>query len=355
MSDRPSISAVFPAYNDGGTIPSMVLRTLLTLRQISDDFEIIVTNDGSADYTGAVLDELARELPELRVIHHPQNKGYGHALRSGFAAATKDFVFYTDGDAQYDPGEMTLLVAEIQPDVDIVNGYKISRNDPWHRVIIGRIYHHLMRLLFGYPIRDVDCDFRLIRRHCFEAVELESPDGTLPLEMVKKWSDKGFKFVEVPVHHFHRVYGQSQFFNLPRLVKVVFEIIRLWWQLEVKQAHLHGPETTGRTLVRYARRLVSEPRLLGRMLAVGAIAYLGVGFLFTFFQLGWCVLDPTVRSMLSNTDPALGLQRTVQIWFYGLFLWPDALVRLLSDPTTACHWLGPVLGGLGELKGAGIP
>ena len=238
MIPRPSISAVFPAYNDAGTIPSMVLRAVLTLRELTDDFEVIVTNDGSADYTGPVLDELASAFPCLRVIHHPRNRGYGHALRSGFGAATKELVFYTDGDAQYDPDELGLLFAEMRPGVDIVNGYKISRNDPWHRVVIGRLYHHVMRLMFGYPIRDVDCDFRLIRRACFDAVSLESPDGTLPLEMVKKFHDAGFTFAEVPVHHFHRVYGRSQFFNLPRLVRVVDLILRLWWKLVVKKEHL---------------------------------------------------------------------------------------------------------------------
>jgi len=235
---RPSISAVFPAYNDAGTIPSMVLRAAMTLRALTDDFEVIVTNDGSADYTAAVLDELAATCPWLRVIHHPANRGYGHALRSGFGAATKELVFYTDGDAQYDPAELALLHPRMVDGVDIVNGYKISRNDPWHRIVIGRLYHHAMRLAFGYPIRDVDCDFRLIRRHCFEAVTLESPDGTLPLEMVKKFTDAGFTFAEVPVHHFHRVYGRSQFFNVARLARVTREIGRLWWKLVVHKEHL---------------------------------------------------------------------------------------------------------------------
>ena len=165
------------------------------------------------------------------MIRHPVNQGYGCALRSGFAAASKDLVFYTDGDAQYDPDELRLLHPEMQDGVDIVNGYKISRNDPWLRIVVGRIYHHLMRGLFGYPIRDVDCDFRLIRRSCFQAVSLESRDGTLPLEMVKKFTDAGFSFVEVPVHHFHRVYGRSQFFNVPRLLRVVRDILRLWLKL----------------------------------------------------------------------------------------------------------------------------
>ena len=241
VSERPGISAVFPAYNDAGTIPSMVLGAQMALRQVTDDFEIIVTNDGSADHTGALLDELATLVPSLRVIHHPKNMGYGHALRTGFNAASKELVFYTDGDAQYDPAELPLLMARLDDEIDIVNGYKIARKDPLHRIVIGRIYHHTMRLLFNFPIRDVDCDFRLIRRKCFDTVRLESPDGTLPLEMVKKFSDAGFRFAEVPVHHFHRVYGQSQFFNLPRLLRVVREILRLWWKLVVRPQPLVDP------------------------------------------------------------------------------------------------------------------
>ncbi len=245
MSDCPSITACFPAYNDGGTIPSVVLEAIITLRQLTDDFEVIVGNDGSSDYTGEVLDELARHYPELHVVHHPKNLGYGGNLRSIFALATKDLVFYTDGDAQYDVRELKLLVPEMRPGIDIVNGYKISRNDPIHRIIIGRLYHHLMRLMFGFKIRDVDCDFRLIRRRCFDAVTLESPDGTLPLEMVKKFTDAGFVFAEVPVHHFHRVYGQSQFFNWRRLIRVIGHILRLWIMLVWRKEHLQPRELGG--------------------------------------------------------------------------------------------------------------
>lgn len=236
-----SISAVFPAYNDGGTIPSVVMRAIGALRGLTPDYEIIVTNDGSSDYTADVLEELAQNYPCVTVIHHPRNRGYGHALRSGFSRATRELVFYTDGDAQYDPAELTLLCEQLTDDVDIVNGYKISRNDPLHRVVIGRLYHHAMRFLFGYPIRDVDCDFRLIRRKCFDEVSLQSPDGTLPLEMVKKFTDAGFRFAEVPVHHYHRVYGQSQFWNIKRLARVVVEIARMWWKLVVVKEHLTPP------------------------------------------------------------------------------------------------------------------
>jgi len=246
MSKYPSITACFPAYNDGGTIASVVLEAIITLRQVTDEFEIIVGNDGSEDYTAEVLNELASRYPELKVVHHPKNLGYGGNLRSIFALATKDLVFYTDGDAQYDVRELKLLVPAMRPGIDIVNGYKISRNDPIHRIIIGRLYHHAMRLMFGFTIRDVDCDFRLIRRHCFEAVTLESPDGTLPLEMVKKFTDAGFVFAEVPVHHYHRVYGQSQFFNWRRLIRVIGMIVRLWLKLVWRKEHLRSAGEPGR-------------------------------------------------------------------------------------------------------------
>ena len=231
MKKQLSISACFPAYNDGGTIASIVVTSILTLQQITDDFEIIIGNDHSSDHTGEILDELAKQYPSLRVIHHPKNLGYGGNLRAIFAQASKDWVFYTDGDAQYDVRELALLIPAITPQIDIVNGYKISRNDPFHRVIVGRVYHHIMQLMFGFSIQDVDCDFRLIRRKCFDAVTLESRDGTLPVEMVKKFHDAGFKFAEVPVHHFHRVYGRSQFFNLRRLLRVVKDITKLWIKL----------------------------------------------------------------------------------------------------------------------------
>jgi glycosyltransferase involved in cell wall biosynthesis len=226
-----SISAFFPAYNDAGTIASMVVMADRTLRQLTDDYEIIVVNDGSPDHTGEVLEELAARYPRLRVITHPRNRGYGGALRSGFAHATKELIFYTDGDAQYDPRELALLLPALTPDVDLVNGYKIQRHDPLHRIIIGRIYHHLVRVLFRLRLRDVDCDFRLMRRRIFEQVDLQEDSGVICVELMTKVQQAGFRIAEVPVHHYHRAYGKSQFFNFRRIARVGRDLVRLWWQL----------------------------------------------------------------------------------------------------------------------------
>jgi glycosyltransferase involved in cell wall biosynthesis len=235
----PGLSVFFPAYNDGGTIASLVITAVKVAGSITADFEVIVVNDGSSDDTPHILDELARIYPaHVRIVHHPKNRGYGGALRTGFATASKELIFYTDGDGQYDPAEMTALVPKMTDDVDWVNGWKISRADPLHRIVIGRVYHHMVKLLFGLTVRDVDCDFRLMRRRIFDVVQLEKNSGVICLEMMKKFQDAGFRVAEHPVHHYHRSYGKSQFFNFPRIARTAIDVIKLWWVLVIRRHHL---------------------------------------------------------------------------------------------------------------------
>lgn len=244
MNDSLSISAFFPCYNDGGTIASMVIGAIITLEEITDDYEVIVIDDGSTDASRSILKKLEEDYPRLKVVYHEKNRGYGGALRSGFAASTRDYVFYTDGDAQYDVRELKKLVEALKgsPDVDVVQGYKIKRNDPWHRILIGKFYQHLMKKVFGLQILDVDCDFRLIRRGVFDSVTLERDTGVICLEMVKKIQDAGFSFTEVPVNHFFRAYGTSQFFNFRRIFRVGLGVLKLWWEL-VAMPRLKGART----------------------------------------------------------------------------------------------------------------
>ena len=238
----PSLSIFFPAYNDAGTIASLALIAHMTARQITDDYEVIVVNDASPDHTGELLDEMARTHPWLKVVHHPENRGYGGALRTGFDTASKDLVFYTDGDAQYDPRELLKLYAALQDGVDFVNGIKIARSDPFHRKVIGRAYHTFVKTLFGLRLRDVDCDFRLMRREVFSKVALTRSSGVICVELMKKVQDHGFRITEVPVHHFHRTYGKSQFFNVPRVARTLADLVRLWIELVLRKEHLRGRE-----------------------------------------------------------------------------------------------------------------
>ncbi len=236
---RESISVFFPAYNDWGTMASMVVLVHRVLEELCDDFEVIVVNDASPDHLGDILFELAQRYPRLRVITHERNRGYGGALKSGFAAASKAWVFYTDGDAQYDVRELRDLWA-LREGHDVVNGYKIHRNDPWYRAVIGRAYHHFVSRLFRIPVRDVDCDFRLIRREALEGIRLTEDSGLICVELMAKIARTRCRIAQVPVHHYHRMHGKSQFFNIPRVVRVFVQMAKLWWRLDVRNEPI-GP------------------------------------------------------------------------------------------------------------------
>ena len=221
----------------------MVIRAVKVSSELTSDFEVIIVDDGSADGTAEIADELARTYPQVRAVHHPRNRDYGAALRTGFRTATKDLIFYTDGDAQYDPMELKALWDALTEDADLVNGFKISRADPLHRIVIGRVYHHIVSAMFGIRLRDVDCDFRLMRRRIFDRINLEKSSGIICVEMMKKVQDAGFRVVEVPVHHYHRAFGRSQFFNFRRLFRTGRDLLRLWVALVVRQEH-RGPNVT---------------------------------------------------------------------------------------------------------------
>jgi glycosyltransferase involved in cell wall biosynthesis len=218
----------FPCYNDAKTIGGLVRRADAVLRTIADDYEVIVVNDGSADESAAVLAALHPEMPRLRVVTHERNRGYGGALRSGFSHAAKDLVFYTDGDGQYDVGELPLLLMLLTDDTHAANGMKMARQDPPHRIFLGNLHKFVTRWLFWLPISDVDCDFRLIRRSLLDAITLESNSGSICVELVKKLQRAGAQFREVSVHHNSRQHGESQFFRPRRILRTYVDLARMW-------------------------------------------------------------------------------------------------------------------------------
>jgi glycosyltransferase involved in cell wall biosynthesis len=238
---RDSISVFFPAYNDEHTIEGLVRSVFTVLPECADDYEVIVVNDGSQDGTGAVLDGLRGEFPDrLRVITHERNRGYGGALQTGFANARKDLVFYTDGDGQYNPAELRFLVRRMGPATGFVNGYKLERNDPWHRVAVGWMYNRFARWVFGIQLRDIDCDFRLIRRSVLEEISIHCTSGTICVELVKKLELCPYLVEEVGVHHYPRRHGQSQFFRFRSLMTTLLQLGSLYVSLVL------APQVTGR-------------------------------------------------------------------------------------------------------------
>jgi glycosyltransferase involved in cell wall biosynthesis len=252
VMQRRRISAFFPCFNDAGTIASMVMEALVVLRELADDYEVIVVENGSTDYAWDVLDELERLYGEqgvdptdrghVRILRFAHALDYGGALRAGFASCRYELIFYTDGDGQYDVRELRALCEALEREeaagrqVDVVMGNKITRRDPVHRRVISWLYHNLMALVFQFKVHDVDCDFRLIKRHVFDTIVLTQNTGAIALELMTKVQMAGFRTVEVPVDHFHRAYGVSQFFRVRRLIAVIVSLAKLWWWLRVQKA-----------------------------------------------------------------------------------------------------------------------
>ena len=220
---------MFPCYNDAMTIGVLIDDVHAALVDVTDALEVIVVNDGSADDSRAVLEAMTSSRPWLRVINHDRNRGYGGALISGFAAAQYDWIFYTDGDGQYDASEAALLVPLATRQVDVVQGYKIGRGDSLLRKVIGRTYHHVVKLLFGLHARDTDCDFRMFRRQLVLDRPLQSTSGIICVELMRNFRDAGARLVETPVHHYFRPHGKSQFFRVPAIARSARQLLGFWW------------------------------------------------------------------------------------------------------------------------------
>lgn len=230
---KPSISVFFPCYNDYKSIPALVKESFLTLRRTASRYEVIVVDDHSSDGSVELLNKLQKRYKKLKVIFHQQNQGYGAALRSGFRASIYNLIFYTDGDGQYDVRELPIMLGLMTPDVNFINGIKLSRNDPTYRIVIGNIYSFVTRWFFWLPIVDVDCDFRLIRKSLVRRLNLKSNSGSICIELVKKAQRSGGRFRQVTIHHLERKHGTSQFFRPERILNTLWESSTLWIELMV--------------------------------------------------------------------------------------------------------------------------
>lgn len=231
MKQLKSLSIVFPCYNDSLTIADLVARADKAAEGVSEKREIVVVNDGSSDDSAKVLAGLQKKYSHLTVVTHAENMGYGATIWHGLKTARYDYVFYTDGDGQYDPSELTRLVNMVGPNTLLVNGYKVQRNDALYRIVIGRLYNLFVKVVFNIKLKDVDCDFRLIRKDALDRIEVKERGGTMCLEMVKRIEKLRGEILEVPVSHFPRKYGKSQFFRIKNLLTVFVDLPKLFFIL----------------------------------------------------------------------------------------------------------------------------
>lgn len=232
MMRKYNISAFFPVYNDEETVKLMVEKLHKVLKKVAKDYEIIIVDDCSPDNSGKIAEQIAKKDRKVRVMHHKKNRGYGGALKTGFKAAKKELVFYTDGDAQYNVAELEKLIPFIEK-YDVVNGYKISRGDEWYRALIGNVYNWFVHLTFNLKVKDVDGDFRLIKKKIFQDIGLESDTGSICLELMKKIQNAGYTIKNVPVHHYPRIHGKSQFFKIRIIVKTLLTLAKQWYELVI--------------------------------------------------------------------------------------------------------------------------
>lgn len=221
-----SISVFFPCYNEQDNIRQVTQRATEALKGTGADYEIILVNDGSRDDTGRIADKLAAGDGRIRVVHHQRNMGYGAALQSGFRAAKKEFVFFTDGDGQFDIGEMPAMLALMER-YDIVCGYRLNRKDPIMRKINGWLWTKLVCILFGMKVRDIDCAFKLFRREVFEHIKMESSGALISAEILARATRAGYKITETGVHHYPRTAGKqtgAKFRVILRAFKELFSL-----------------------------------------------------------------------------------------------------------------------------------
>ena len=230
MSDeqraRKSISVFFPCYNEQENVGRTVEKALMVLEKLDADFEIIIVDDGSSDGTGQIAEEITGRDGRVKVVHHQRNLGYGAALQSGFKAATKELVFYTDGDGQFDINEMPPLL-ELVEQYDIVSCYRLNRQDSSIRKINGWCWTRLVCLLFGLKIRDIDCAFKLYKREIFDNIELSSTGALIDTEILARAAGKGYRLTQKGVHHYPRTAGAQSGANLRVVLRAFKELFKL--------------------------------------------------------------------------------------------------------------------------------
>ncbi len=228
---RPlSLTITFPCYNEEANVERVTRSAVEVGRRLADDLEVLIVNDGSRDRTGEIAERLAAEIPEVRVVHNSPNRGYGGALSRGFKEATKNWIFYTDGDGQFDLNELETILPLLETH-DVVSCYRLDRKDSLLRKLNALAWSTLVNILFHIGLRDIDCAFKIYPKPFIDAIELHSRGALIDTEMLAKARNFGLKIAQAGVHHYPRVAGQQTGANLKVILRAFKELFKLRGQI----------------------------------------------------------------------------------------------------------------------------
>ncbi len=226
-----SVSAFFPAHNEVDNIGRVVEQTVQILSGHVDDFEVIIVNDGSQDGTKELADELDEKIPQVRAVHHAKNRGYGGAVKTGIASCTKEWIFFADGDGQFDVSEIPLLLEHTEQN-DAVVGYRVNRQDPAHRKLFAFCWGTLIKILFGFRVRDLDCAFKLFKRQYFNGVKLKAEGAVISVELFSILTRNNARIHQVGVHHYPRTAGEQSGGSVKVIARAFKELLLLYKRLK---------------------------------------------------------------------------------------------------------------------------
>jgi len=227
---RPELSLVFPVFDEERNIGALLDEALVLAPRLARDFEIVVVDDGSRDASAAIVEERSRRDERIRLLRHAANRGYGAALRAGLREARGELVFFSDADLQFDLDELKTLLTHAR-DFDVVAGYRHPRRDPWPRRLIAALWGLLARALFDLRVRDIDCAFKVFRRHVLEAIPIASVGAFVNTEILVRARQANFRIHQVPVSHRRRRFGRQTGARPRVILRALVELFTLYREL----------------------------------------------------------------------------------------------------------------------------
>lgn len=234
-----SVSLVIPMFNEELNIEHAINAAVEACTKYAGDYEIIIVDDASTDQSPFLVACRAAENPRIRMIRHERNRKLGGSLKTGFAAATKDLVLYMDADLPFDPDALGRAMRAMEvTGADLIAGYRLDRTlEGLRRTLYSYLYNGLIGVLFGWPHRDINFSFKLLKREVLEAVDLKSEGSLIDAELVVKAKNRGFTIQQIGLDYFPRIRGRSHLSSPRVILKIFAELVKLYPEMRERVSH----------------------------------------------------------------------------------------------------------------------